>query len=179
MGEQLDLHGASCACIPDLQAKPWLAPVRGAGRGEWKRDSAQTDFVLGCDWDRAYLYTLYRYDLSLHSYLLIMLFPKWHFQDLAFCLISVTILGLKNALLCALGKYCLFRQSFKRLEELQRLGEHGNKEAGLCPLEVCTTPVFCDIESHRKVLEINVVPTATRIHFSLSYMRMGSCHTVV
>jgi len=41
-------------------------------------------------------------------------------------------------------------------------------------------PLFCDIESHRKgghFLEINVAATATRTHFSLSYMRMESCCT--
>lgn len=41
-------------------------------------------------------------------------------------------------------------------------------------------PVFCDFESHRKaghLIEINVAPTATRIHFSLSYLRMRSCLT--
>jgi len=59
-----------------------------------------------------------------------MFFSKPCFQDLA-CLISVATLGLKKNLLCALGKYCLSRDSFIRLEELQRLGEPRNKGAGL------------------------------------------------
>lgn len=104
-----------------------------------------------------------------------MFFSKQGFEDLA-CLIPLTTLGLKNNLLCALGTYCLFRHSFVRLGELQRLGDHGNKGAGLCPFKVCTMPVFCDIESHRKaghLIEINVAPTATGIHFLLSYMGMG------
>lgn len=53
VGEQLRLHGALCACVPGLQVRLWLAPVRGVGSGEWKRDGAQMGFVLRCDWDRA------------------------------------------------------------------------------------------------------------------------------
>lgn len=50
VGEQLDLHSAPCACVPGLQVRLWLAPLQGVGIGEWKRDGAQTDFVLGCNW---------------------------------------------------------------------------------------------------------------------------------
>lgn len=49
VGEQLDLHDALGACVPGLQVRLWLAPVRGVGSGEWKRGAAQTGFVLGCD----------------------------------------------------------------------------------------------------------------------------------
>lgn len=106
-------------------------------------------------------------------------FSKPYFQYLA-CLISVTTLGRKNNLLCALGKYCLFRHTLISLEEMQRLGKQGNRGAGVCPFKVYTMPVFCDIKCHRKaghLIEINVAPAATRIHLLLSYMRMGSCHT--
>lgn len=53
VGEQLDLHGALRACVPGLQVRLWLAPVRDVGSGEWERDGAQTGFVLGCDWGGA------------------------------------------------------------------------------------------------------------------------------
>ena len=53
VGEQLDLHSALRACVSGLQVSLWLAPIRGVGSVEWKRDGAQTGFVLGCDWDRA------------------------------------------------------------------------------------------------------------------------------
>lgn len=41
------------ACVPGLQVRLWLAPLQGVGIGEWKRDGAQTDFVLGCNWHGA------------------------------------------------------------------------------------------------------------------------------
>lgn len=49
-------------------------------------------------------------------------FSKLYFQDLGFCLILLTTLGLKNDHLCALGKYCLFQDSFIRLERTAEAG---------------------------------------------------------
>lgn len=77
-----------------------------------------------------------------------------------------------------LGKCCLFRHIFIKLEELQRLGEQGNKGAGLAPFKACAMSDFCDSESHMKaehLIKIKVVSTSTRIHLLLSYMRMGLC----
>lgn len=68
------------------------------------------------------IYTLWMQHLYAPVFMFVYFFPKLCSQELGFCLILVTTLGLKNDCLCALGKCCLFCDSFIRLERTAEMG---------------------------------------------------------
>lgn len=71
----LDLHGALHACVPGGQIRLWLAPVRGVGSGEWKKEGTQTGSgswgVTGMELKCVCVYTLCKQSLCCTPLLLI------------------------------------------------------------------------------------------------------------